>query len=48
MEMKCVMIIDSNLPTGFIANTSAVLSITIGKKMEGIIGVEYPYSYFRK
>lgn len=38
MEKKCVMVIDSELPVGLIANTSAVLALTLGKKIEGIIG----------
>lgn len=38
MENKCVMVIDSELPTGLIANTAAVLALTLGKKIEGIIG----------
>ncbi|MEC1719802.1 DUF2000 domain-containing protein [Schinkia azotoformans] len=38
MEKKCVMVIDSELPLGLIANTSAVLALTLGKKIEGIIG----------
>jgi len=40
MENKCVMVIDSQLPTGLIANTAAVLALTLGKKVEGIIGPE--------
>lgn len=38
MEMKCVMVIDTDLPTGLIGNTAAVLALTLGKKIEGIIG----------
>ncbi|MEC1895575.1 DUF2000 domain-containing protein [Cytobacillus firmus] len=38
MEMKCVMVIDADLPTGLIANTAAVLALTLGKKIDGIIG----------
>ncbi|MDU0813912.1 DUF2000 domain-containing protein [Bacillus siamensis] len=38
MEKKCVMVIDSELPTGLIANTSAVLALTLGKTIEDIIG----------
>jgi hypothetical protein len=36
--MKCVMIIDENLPVGLIANTAAVLALTIGHRIDGIIG----------
>ena len=28
--MKCVMVIDSDLPAGIIANTSAILGVTLG------------------
>ncbi|MBM7644580.1 hypothetical protein JOD45_000773 [Scopulibacillus daqui] len=38
MEKKCVMVIDSELSTGLIANTSAILALTLGKTIEGIIG----------
>lgn len=38
MENKCVMVIDCELPTGLIANTTAVLALTLGKKIEEIIG----------
>ena len=34
---KCVMVIDENLPLGIIANTAAIMGITLGKKMpEGV------------
>lgn len=36
--MKCVMIIDEHLPLGLIANTSAVLALSIGDKIKGIVG----------
>lgn len=37
---KCVMVIDENLPLGVIANTAAILGITLGKKMPEIVGVD--------
>lgn len=37
---KCVIIIDYSLPIGLIANTAAVLSLTLGKKIDGIIGAD--------
>ncbi|MDC0833066.1 DUF2000 domain-containing protein [Geitlerinema sp. CS-897] len=37
-KTKCVTIVDADLPTGLIANTAAVLSLTLGAKIEGIIG----------
>jgi len=36
--MKCVMVINEHLPVGLIANTSAVLALSIGDKVKGIIG----------
>ncbi len=36
--MKCVMIIDSELPMGIIANTSAILGGTLGKHIPEQIG----------
>lgn len=38
--MKCVMVIDANLPLGLLANTAAVLAISIGHKVEGIVGAD--------
>ncbi|WP_027416882.1 DUF2000 domain-containing protein [Aneurinibacillus terranovensis] len=38
MEKKYVIVINSELPIGLIANTSAVLALTLGNKLEGIIG----------
>ena len=35
---KCVMVIDENLPLGIIANTAAVMGITIGKQMPEVVG----------
>ena len=36
--MKCVMIIDENLPLGLIANTAAALGISLASQVEGLIG----------
>ena len=36
---KCVMVIDENLPLGLIANTAAIMGITMGKEMSGVVGV---------
>lgn len=38
--MKCAMIIDENLPLGLIANTAAVLALSIGDKIKGIVGAD--------
>lgn len=35
---KCVMIIDEALPLGMIANTAAILGITLGKKLPEAVG----------
>lgn len=37
-NMKCVIIIDENLPLGVIANTAAILGITLGKNIPSIVG----------
>lgn len=37
-NMKCVMVIDSELPTGLIANTAAILGITLGKHIPEQVG----------
>lgn len=35
---KCVMVIDENLPLGLIANTAAIMGITLGKEMPEVVG----------
>ena len=35
---KCVMIIDPELPTGVIANTTAILGMTLGKRFPEQVG----------
>ncbi len=35
---KCVMVIDEGLPLGVIANTAAIMGITLGKKMPEVVG----------
>jgi len=37
-EQKCVMVIDAALPLGYIANTAAMLGVTIGKCLPQIVG----------
>lgn len=37
---KCVMIIDESLPLGIIANTAAIMGITLGKKLPETVGVD--------
>jgi hypothetical protein len=36
--MKCVMVVDAGLPLGLLANTVAVLAISIGRNVPGIVG----------
>jgi len=36
--MKCVMVINYKLPLGLIANTAAVLAVSIGHKINDIVG----------
>lgn len=35
---KCVMVIDENLPVGLIANTAAIMGITLGKFLPEVVG----------
>ncbi len=37
---KCVMVIDESLPLGMIANTAAIMGITLGKKMPEVVGAD--------
>ena len=37
---KCVMIIDETLPPGIIANTAAIMGITLGKQMPEVVGAD--------
>ncbi len=35
---KCVMVLDEELATGLLANTAGVLALTLGRKLDSIIG----------
>lgn len=35
---KCVIVVDGQLPTGLIANTAAILGITLGKQRPEVVG----------
>ena len=37
---KCVMVIDEDLPTGIISNTSAMMGITLGKQIPEAVGMD--------
>lgn len=39
-ENKCVLIIDDNLPLGIIANTAAILGISLGRSLPEMVGVD--------
>lgn len=35
---KCVMVIAEGLPPGLIANTAGVLAVTLGRRVDGLVG----------
>lgn len=37
---KCVMVIDGSLPLGIIANTAAIMGITLGKQIPEVVGAD--------
>ena len=37
---KCVMVLDEQLPLGILANTAAIVGITLGKKMPEVVGAD--------
>ena len=37
-EKKCVMVLDAGLPVGLAVNAAAVLAVTVGRKIESIVG----------
>ena len=39
-DNKCVLIIDETLDEGVVANVAAILSMSIGKEVEGLVGVD--------
>ena len=39
-NQKCVMVIDARLPVGLIANTAAILGITLGKQLPETVGAD--------
>jgi len=39
-NLKCVMIVDESLPLGLIANTAAVMGITLGKFNPSVVGAD--------
>lgn len=39
-RVKCVIVADENLPTGLIANTAAILGISLGKRAPECVGID--------
>lgn len=39
-QEKCVMVIDKTLPPGLIANTAAIMGITLGKALPQVVGAD--------
>ncbi len=37
-ELKCVMVVDEDMPLGIIANSTAVMGVTIGKLFPEVVG----------
>lgn len=37
---KCVMVIDESLPLGVIANTAAILGVSLGKQLPEVVGAD--------
>ena len=37
-QAKCVMVLDEDLPAGLLANTAGVLALTLGRRLDSIIG----------
>ena len=37
-ELKCVMVVDEAMPQGIIANSTAVMGVTIGKLFPEVVG----------
>lgn len=39
-DEKCVIVVDESLPLGLIANTAAILGITLGAKLPKVVGAD--------
>lgn len=39
-KLKCVILVNETLPIGIAANTAAILGITLGMKMPGVVGCD--------
>lgn len=37
---KCVMLLEETLPAGLLANTAAIMGITLGKKLPEVVGTD--------
>lgn len=38
MSCKCVIVLDEKLPTGLVANSAAILGLTLGRKVPELVG----------
>lgn len=41
-DLKCVIVVDGGLPRGIIANTAAILGISLGKRFPEAVGRDIP------
>src|SRR5687768_5936289 len=39
-EFKCAIVVSDELPTGLAVNAASVLSLTMGHRVEGLVGVD--------
>ncbi|WP_214412023.1 DUF2000 domain-containing protein [Sphaerisporangium fuscum] len=39
-EFKCAIVVSAELPTGLAVNAASVLSLTMGHRVEGLVGVD--------
>lgn len=39
-DKKCVMVIDGDMPVGLIANTAAIMGVTLGKQLPEVVGAD--------
>jgi hypothetical protein len=39
-EFKCAIVVSAELPTGLAVNAASVLSLTMGHRIEGLVGVD--------
>lgn len=42
VEMKCVIVVDSDLPPGLIANTASVIGVSLGRRAPHMVAEDLP------